>query len=109
MAAAQPAPLQSVDEVAAMYGRMTAVSVEFDRQLRLIAAAPQPLSQVTVEMLVHLLAVLQPAAEMRERLALLPPALLMDGIQVWLAREHQGAVAPARDRAAQAWAFGGAR
>lgn len=109
MAAAQPAPPQSADEVAAIYDLMRAVSVEFDRQLRLIAAAPEPLSQITVEMLVRLLAMVAPAVKARERLALLSPALLMDGIRAWTDQQATEASLSAQDRAARAWASRGSR
>ena len=75
----------------------------------MIVTAPQPLSQITVEVLTRLLSIVQPAAKMREQMALLPPALLMAGIQAWMDREGSGSSVSARDRAARAWTAGGAR
>ena len=111
-AAPEPAPSlrheMSATEVADLFASMTRVSAEFNRQLDLIAAAPQPLSQATVDALARLLTIVAPAARTRQQLALLPPALLMAGIQEWMSRTGPGGVGSARDRAGRAWSVGGA-
>ena len=109
----EPAPSpgreMSAPDVAAMFAQMTRVSAEFNRQLDLIAAAPQPLSQATVDALTRLLSIVAPAARAREQMALLPPALLMAGIQEWMSQMAPAAARSARDRAGRAWSVGGIR
>ncbi len=99
----------SVDDVADMFASMTKVSAEFHHQLDLIAGAPQPLSQITVDALTRLLAIVAPAVRTRQQMALLEPTLLMAGIKEWLCRAGLGADASARARADRVWALGGMR
>lgn len=107
--ASSPSGDMSAPEVAGMFAQMTWVSAEFNRQLELIAAAPQPLSQATVDALTRLLAIVAPAARTREQMASLPPALLMAGIQEWISQPSPAGGGSARGRAGRAWSVGGAR
>ena len=107
--ASSPGREMSAPDVAGMFAQMTRVSAEFNRQLDLIAAAPQPLSQATVDALTRLLALVAPAARAREQMALLPPALLLAGIGEWMSRTDPAAARSVRDRAGRAWSVGGVR
>ena len=102
----EPRWARSASAVADMFGCVASASAEFRRRLELIAVAPQPLSQITVNELVHLVAIVEPAAEMRSRLAVLPPDLLIEGISCWLAARETDRGRSAADRAARAWSAG---
>jgi hypothetical protein len=94
------------DAVADQFEVLASANRWFDDELHLIYRSPTPLSQSTVNRLVVLGERMRPAAEVRDRLARLEPAVLLAGVRVWVGRQAPVADGSAAGRAERVWSAG---
>ncbi len=92
--------------VADQFEVLAAANRWFDAELHLIYQSCTPLSQSTVNRLVALGERMRPAAEARDRLARIDPAMLLAGVRIWVSRQAPGAAESAAGRAQRVWSAG---
>lgn len=80
----------SSGEIADMLATVAAANGRLAAGLDVIVAGRDSVSQVTITRLRHLVDQVEPAVAVRERLAVLEPGVLLDGVAEWKVRRCPG-------------------